>query len=226
MNAKNFSIAMGEVSDKYVIEAANYQRKRKKTGWVKWGAVAACLCLVIVGAINGINNQLRQYVIENNINVISSKNSMDSSTDVSPKQATKISAANEIHNLISAKRLDWYGACYYDFDRNMVILGLTVNSVDNQDTILKLIGDADVQFVDCSYSYQYLEELYSKLETERPLLRLLGVERFNISVEKNRLNVHLSKAEDYDAIYAVNRLDDLGGAIIFVTDNITTDMRS
>ena len=51
MNANNFSIAMGEVSEKYVIEAANYQQKHKKTGWVKWGAVAACLCLVIVSAL-------------------------------------------------------------------------------------------------------------------------------------------------------------------------------
>lgn len=49
MNAKNFSIAMGEVGEKYVIEAANYYKKRGTGGWMKWLGVVACLCFVIVG---------------------------------------------------------------------------------------------------------------------------------------------------------------------------------
>lgn len=47
MNSKKFSEAMGELDSKYVDEAINYKKKSKKPGWAKWGAFAACLCLVI-----------------------------------------------------------------------------------------------------------------------------------------------------------------------------------
>ena len=47
MNAKKFSDAMSELDTKYVDEALNYKKKAKKPVWVKWGAVAACLCLVV-----------------------------------------------------------------------------------------------------------------------------------------------------------------------------------
>ena len=47
MNAKKFSDAMSELDTKYVDEALNYKKKAKKPGWVKWGAIAACLCLMI-----------------------------------------------------------------------------------------------------------------------------------------------------------------------------------
>ena len=47
MNSKKFSDAMSELDTKYVDEALNYKKKSKKPIWVKWGAVAACLCLVV-----------------------------------------------------------------------------------------------------------------------------------------------------------------------------------
>lgn len=47
MTSKKFSEAMGELDNKYVDEAINYKKKAKKPVWVKWGAIAACLCLVI-----------------------------------------------------------------------------------------------------------------------------------------------------------------------------------
>ena len=43
-----FSEAMGEIDSKYVEKAINYQSKQKRHSWLKWGAVAACLCLVLV----------------------------------------------------------------------------------------------------------------------------------------------------------------------------------
>ena len=49
MNTKKFSDAMSELDTKYVDEALNYKKKAKKPSWVKWGAMAACLCLVIAG---------------------------------------------------------------------------------------------------------------------------------------------------------------------------------
>ena len=50
MNTKKFSDAMSELDTKYIDEALNYKKKVKKPVWVKWGAVAACLCLVVIGS--------------------------------------------------------------------------------------------------------------------------------------------------------------------------------
>lgn len=49
MKEKRLLKAMGKVDGKYIEEASPTQQ-RKKPGWLKWGAMAACLCLVIVGA--------------------------------------------------------------------------------------------------------------------------------------------------------------------------------
>lgn len=40
-----------ELIDPAYVEAADIEPKRKKNTWVKWGAVAACLCLVIGGVL-------------------------------------------------------------------------------------------------------------------------------------------------------------------------------
>ena len=57
MNAKKFSDAMSELDDKYIDEAINYKKEvkksRKKTNkhsMIKWGVMAACLCLIVAGA--------------------------------------------------------------------------------------------------------------------------------------------------------------------------------
>ena len=51
MNAKKFSDAMSELDTKYVDEALNHKKKAKRPGWIKWGSMAACLCLVIYAGI-------------------------------------------------------------------------------------------------------------------------------------------------------------------------------
>ncbi|MBM6725304.1 hypothetical protein [Pseudoflavonifractor phocaeensis] len=57
MNAKKFSDAMSELDSKYIDEAINYKKKVKKSrkkankhSLIKWGAMAACLCLIVAGA--------------------------------------------------------------------------------------------------------------------------------------------------------------------------------
>ena len=47
MNARKFSDAMSELDSKYVEEAIHYKKKAPKPLWIKWGTMAACLCLVI-----------------------------------------------------------------------------------------------------------------------------------------------------------------------------------
>lgn len=57
MNAKKFSDAISELDNKYIDEALSYKKKVKKSikktnkySWIKWGAMAACLCLILAGA--------------------------------------------------------------------------------------------------------------------------------------------------------------------------------
>ena len=47
MNTKKFSDAMSELDTKYVDEALSYKKKDKMPIWVKWEAIAACLCLMM-----------------------------------------------------------------------------------------------------------------------------------------------------------------------------------
>lgn len=55
MNSKNFSEALNLLDNKYVDEAIGYRSKRKVNGWLKFGAAAACLCLVVGGTLTVIN---------------------------------------------------------------------------------------------------------------------------------------------------------------------------
>lgn len=59
MNANKFSDAMGELGEKYIMEAAAYQGKRTRDRTFKWVSVAACLVVVamVFGIIPLLNNQ-------------------------------------------------------------------------------------------------------------------------------------------------------------------------
>lgn len=48
MNAEQFSSALGKVNDKYIMEAITYE---KKSGWLKWGVMAACFGLIVTVAV-------------------------------------------------------------------------------------------------------------------------------------------------------------------------------
>ena len=218
---------IGEVDEQKVAAAGMAMNTKKKSRpvWVKWGAMAACLCLVVVGAFGGVHSHTKQYVVSNNIVVLSATEYSDtiSSSEVSQEQADCMAVANTIHNTLSAQNYEWYGSCYYDFENGKILVGLTEVSDSNKDTVLTHTGDTAVQFYECDYSYQYLEELYNKLDGKRTVLSVLGVDRFNISIEKNRVNVRIDNAEKYEAIYMANELDSIGGAIVFTSDTVTAD---
>ena len=48
MNVELFSDALGELDSRYIEEAIDYEKKTKRPVWTRWGAIAACLCLVAV----------------------------------------------------------------------------------------------------------------------------------------------------------------------------------
>ncbi len=56
-NEKLYEV-LGDINEKYVKEAREY-RKAKKPVWLKWGAMAACLCLVVVGFTGLLHQNLR-----------------------------------------------------------------------------------------------------------------------------------------------------------------------
>ena len=52
MKNKRLLNIIGEINDRHVEEAAPVAKKSRKPTWIKWGAMAACLCLIIVGVIS------------------------------------------------------------------------------------------------------------------------------------------------------------------------------
>lgn len=55
MNKKIISEAIGNISNRHIEEAADFQVRKKKPVRVKWGAVAACLCLMLLVVIPFFN---------------------------------------------------------------------------------------------------------------------------------------------------------------------------
>jgi hypothetical protein len=54
-NEKLYEV-LGDINEKHIGEAHRTTAKSKKHAWVKWGAIAACLCLVVlVGAVHRIS---------------------------------------------------------------------------------------------------------------------------------------------------------------------------
>ena len=63
MNAKKFSDALSALDGRYVEEAARYRRKHGQSFWVRWGAAAACLCLLAAGGalLGAMEKQLAPF---------------------------------------------------------------------------------------------------------------------------------------------------------------------
>lgn len=57
MRKEDFAEVFGDINEKHIVDA-RADRKAKKPIWVKWGAMAACLCLVVGLAIPMMNNDI------------------------------------------------------------------------------------------------------------------------------------------------------------------------
>ncbi|MGM9606386.1 MAG: hypothetical protein ACI3XJ_02665 [Oscillospiraceae bacterium] len=67
MKSKRILDALGQVDENYIEEAApEATPKGKKYRWVKWGALAACLCLVLCGAVFFVNRDAPSSVADAN----------------------------------------------------------------------------------------------------------------------------------------------------------------
>ena len=50
MKKEEFCEVLGDIDENYVKEARAV-RKARKPGWMKWGAMAACVCLLVAGGV-------------------------------------------------------------------------------------------------------------------------------------------------------------------------------
>ena len=96
MNAKKFSDAMSELDSKYIDEAINYKKKSKKPVWVKWGAMAACLCLIVVAIITVPSMLTPQESDDGGGGTIADAPPMVYVNDTLYKQSTKQTSYNEL----------------------------------------------------------------------------------------------------------------------------------
>ncbi|MBQ8766184.1 MAG: hypothetical protein IJZ16_05210 [Clostridia bacterium] len=230
MKTPKLAVAVGYIDDDLVSGAIDYipvQRKNIIHYWKYVVVAAACISVIL-----GINSYLKQYVISNNIQVQydnSDSGSALSHDDVNPEMAGKSAKANNMHNLLVTKKLEWYSHCYYDYDLDVVKIGLTENTETNQKEFFKIIddtfkinGDTDIQFYECRFSYQHLEEVYNNLDSGKLLLKIVGVKRYNISVIDNCINVYLNSEKNNFAIFVTNIVTDEDEAIQFKVLSGTT----
>ena len=68
MKTSRFSEAFGNIPEDLVSEAVTYKSTSKKKSFIKWGAMAACLCLLVMGGVFG--NLFRSPDVPNNGNNI------------------------------------------------------------------------------------------------------------------------------------------------------------
>lgn len=201
MNAKLFSEAMSEVSDKYYEEAANYHGK--KHGWVKWSAMAACFIAVFFTFLSVLPRYSRQQgtVPPDNHNGVVADNSTDTADDDTTPVAPEIHISmdniffNEVEALTDVARI-WRDSELYDhiqWDKNAVIEyygkdltpayipdGLTA-AVGNgtASAIVDKSGNIAEDTVRLSFYHDYYEDGSPKLTED-----VSAVKGFSITVSK------------------------------------------
>lgn len=212
MNIPRIATALNYIDDELVSGAVEYKRK-KKSPWKKWAAMAACLCLV--SSLFAPHLYMKQYVQKNHI--VEHNSSYVEDVTVLPEYADEVEAAYRIHGILSQQEYPWYGNCRFDSDSETIMVGLTEVTDSNKQAVLAHTADTPVAFYQCEYSYQYLQQVNNKLEKYRAVLSFLGVERFTVSMTENRVYVYIGNPKNYMAICAASMLDSQGGAIKFIT---------
>ena len=175
MNARKFSDAMSELDTKYIDEALDYKKKVKKPILVKWGAMAACLCLIICAAaiprlLNGshppvsgdlasivyVNNKLYQYA--------------GNQPDLTGKESqflylgeieSKVSSSQEPKENFQAND-DIVGAKVYQYENDIVVF------VDGKYFLYDHLGNAENETV------EFEGQLFNKSDLSEGTLRWLA----------------------------------------------------
>ncbi len=63
MTAEKMFELMGNAEDELIADAAGKQRRRRRGKWLRWGAAAACVCLLAAGALALASREQRGYTM-------------------------------------------------------------------------------------------------------------------------------------------------------------------
>ena len=172
MSIPKMAKAMGCIDDDLVSGAVEYKRTKKKNAWLKWGAMAACLCLVVVGVLFAHNAE-PAHQIALNYNEVSSV--MSGGTPVSAQTATVETTAEEVSELLgydidncipsAMKSYDFKYTTIQNTDTNE-ILGVIVTGREDGDSTTRPGIWVEVSFgakpmID--YDFEYEEMVYSTI---------------------------------------------------------------
>lgn len=177
--------------------------------------------MVLAIGVTTVHIQLKQYVKENDIKFEPSTVIADGNSDgcygsgPTPEQADMMHKVYQIYYDLIEEKLPWFGTCYYDYETDKTMVGLTEDSLQNREKIQCFFGDIDVAFFKCDYSQQYLQNLLDKLYRNRFFLMISGVDGYYIYEPENCVVVAFKDAKCYLGVYLVNELCDSSKAVAY-----------
>ncbi len=219
MNTSTLAAAMSFVDDDLVSAAVDYKPKGKRLSMpYRIGASIAAACMVFIIGVEIISwhapaNDMSPEIVPS-----------DSCVDITYDQSRQLDRANAAWYAMYRHQVPYFGTCYYDFDTDKIMIGLTENTPENQEYVLSLFGKFPVTFYQCDYSWLHLEELCDKLNRNWFFLMLSGVKclapnELSVGIDdvSNRITVLLEDDDCYLAKYLVTQLCDSEDVVVFKT---------
>ena len=174
MTTKYFSNALGGIDEGYIYEAITYNAKRKSNVFLKWGAIAACFCLVIGiafrVAVGFVPNQATDIFREGNFIEISDESELPAQYDGKLLGFNLGFEKYELYYRVDGSAentADWYSLLSYKYDpRGKILLHCMfgdatvedwkVSSVFTKDATRRdVINGVEVQIARNEFSLQY-----------------------------------------------------------------------
>ena len=132
MITRKFSSALGNIGEKYINEAIIYSAKSNKKSWVKWGAIAACFCLMLISFTVVLPH------------IISDKTpSANDNFAMIFTEATVIEVSSTKSLLVEITNENIYNA---NTDKNLFAVGERIKATFNEETILNFFPGDTVIF--------------------------------------------------------------------------------
>lgn len=231
---------LSDINEKYVKEAREYH-KAKKPVWLKWGAMAACLCLVSLcvlhmnaetegsvpggatigaedlGNRDGENESYKEAIAVPSIEI----GEPDTEFEDAPSRIVDANAPNMdgINNFEAI-----WGGAYLDENLRWVVW-LTENTPKRQAEVFKQnpsLPEDSTTFRTANFSLAYLTELLEHISSEMRDGKLPFVSSAAVMEQRNRVSVTMTIA-DADTMAIVSSFDTLGGAIEFHNGTAATN---
>ncbi len=151
--------ALGKVDEQYILEADPSEKRKVSNGWMKWGTLAACICLIFSGILAG-QGAYRDYMKETSY----------ISIDVNPSLEFCL---NSQHKVIDV--------CAYNEDGQRVVDCLNVKNMSYEDAIKTLLENETF----CSYLKEDSELTFTVVSDEEEEI-IKGIEEYTAHCEVNQ----------------------------------------